>query len=481
MAHVPMRAVEAAPGAESGSGTSTNIGASGNGAGSGSGEDITIPDEPVVDEIQMLPRYTIYAATHAQTPKSAVQAAAAYGSKGGVTTYISVVDRESGHTLAETPNANQHVQSESIFKLFVAAYYLVKNRGYQHTSAKMRDDLSYMIRLSDDAIACRLFRADIIPAIAKRYGLKHTANAAGRVGHWGAARITAHDMAQFMYRAANDPLVGPWLLPVMAKTAVHGVEGFNQDFGLNALSGEHGSKQGWGGDGAANTKYAINSVGYTDRYYVAVLTIAKTYPDPARAVATHAAKLIQASVRASAEGAFVRRAGDSGVYRVAGAAPIFVSSWAAVGGKHRVRTLDSAVWARLRTVPRDGTFVRAGPHGSVYRISGGALIHASAKEVRGKQITKPADGIYYPPNSVTRGAMAAYLYRIAGPSGPAPACSTAPFEDVATDGLFCGVITWIAQEDITYGVGDGTDYDETAPVTRQAMASFLHRVYDHMQ
>ena len=55
-------------------------------------------------------------------------------------------------------------------------------------------------------------------------------------------------MTQFLYRAARDSQVGPWLMPVMAQTDAYGSDGFNQHFGLNALSGVHGSKQGWGDD-----------------------------------------------------------------------------------------------------------------------------------------------------------------------------------------------------------------------------------------
>ncbi len=92
-----------------------------------------------------------------------------------------------------------------------------------------------------------------------------------------------------------------------------------------------------------------------------------------------------------------------------------------------------------------------------------------------------SDGSYGPDRIVTRGAMAAFLYRITGPGHPAPACTSKPFQDVAVGDLFCGVITWAKDHVITYGIGDGTSYGTTRPVTRQAMASFLHRVYmlDH--
>ncbi len=87
------------------------------------------------------------------------------------------------------------------------------------------------------------------------------------------------------------------------------------------------------------------------------------------------------------------------------------------------------------------------------------------------------DGTYRPATNVTRGAMAAYLYRIANPGRAAKKCTTKPFADVSTADTFCAVITWMAGNGITYGVGDGTRYGTTQSVTRQSMASFLRRIF----
>jgi hypothetical protein len=88
-----------------------------------------------------------------------------------------------------------------------------------------------------------------------------------------------------------------------------------------------------------------------------------------------------------------------------------------------------------------------------------------------------SNGTYGPANPVTRGAMAAYLFRIANPGHGAKTCTSKPFADVGITDTFCGVITWMRDNGITYGVGDGTDYGTADLVTRQAMASFLHRTY----
>ena len=236
----------------------------------------------------------------AATPADAVNDAVGYASARSVTSFISVLDRDTGRVAAQTGNAQSQVASESIMKLLLASYYLVLYGGWSSTPDAVKNQLSYMLRYSDDATASALFSANAVPTIAGRYGLGNTSNATDRVGHWGAVRITAADMTHFLFEASQDPEVGPWLLPVMAQTAPSGSDGFNQSFGLNALSGDHGSKQGWGCDSFwTSPSCAIHSVGYTDRYFVAVLQLSNDYPDPMRDTATHAAATIQESTSAA--------------------------------------------------------------------------------------------------------------------------------------------------------------------------------------
>ncbi len=89
-----------------------------------------------------------------------------------------------------------------------------------------------------------------------------------------------------------------------------------------------------------------------------------------------------------------------------------------------------------------------------------------------------ADGVYRPDSPVTRGAMAAFLHRIAT-GRAAPACHGKPYSDVSTGSVFCGVIAWAKKHGVTYGVGNGR-YGTTEPVSRQSMASFLHRIDAHV-
>lgn len=226
---------------------------------------------------------------------AAVASGVAQAAAQGVTSYVSVVDRQTGEVVAETANAHQQVASESVMKLFIASYYAVQAGGSANLSAGRAGQLSTMIRYSDDGVASALFSSAIIPTIAARYGLGETANATNP-GHWGAARITAHDMTTFLYRMSVDPQVGPWLMGLMAQTAPNGSDGFDQAFGFNALSGDHGSKQGWGSDNWTSQPNAVHSVGYTDQWFAAVLQTggSGTYR-LMRDTATTTARLIQAA------------------------------------------------------------------------------------------------------------------------------------------------------------------------------------------
>ena len=85
-----------------------------------------------------------------------------------------------------------------------------------------------------------------------------------------------------------------------------------------------------------------------------------------------------------------------------------------------------------------------------------------------------ADGEFKPDKNVTRMAMAAFLYRLAGEPACTPPAS-ATFTDVPTDHPFFDEIEWLASTGITSGYPDGT-YGTGRNVTRMAMAAFLYRL-----
>jgi len=93
--------------------------------------------------------------------------------------------------------------------------------------------------------------------------------------------------------------------------------------------------------------------------------------------------------------------------------------------------------------------------------------------------TDMGDGTFQfrPAESVSREAMAAFLYRFKGSPAFTPPV-TSPFVDVAPGGSFYKEISWLAANHISTGtdLGDGTfAFRPTESVSREAMAAFLHR------
>ncbi|MFW2512274.1 carbohydrate binding domain-containing protein [Demequina sp. SO4-13] len=85
---------------------------------------------------------------------------------------------------------------------------------------------------------------------------------------------------------------------------------------------------------------------------------------------------------------------------------------------------------------------------------------------------------FRPFRSITRDAMAAFLYRYAGsPDVTLP--DESPFVDITMDNTeFYKEIVWLEQQDITEGwvMADGTEFRPFEPITRDAMAAFLYRM-----
>ncbi|WP_298458840.1 OmpL47-type beta-barrel domain-containing protein [uncultured Cellulomonas sp.] len=80
---------------------------------------------------------------------------------------------------------------------------------------------------------------------------------------------------------------------------------------------------------------------------------------------------------------------------------------------------------------------------------------------------------FYPASPMSRQAMAAFMYRYAGADW-VPAQGTQSFSDVHPTDPFYVQIEWMAEMDLAGGYADGT-FGPTRPVSRQAMAAFLHR------
>ncbi|MCC5952954.1 MAG: S-layer homology domain-containing protein, partial [Acidimicrobiia bacterium] len=84
------------------------------------------------------------------------------------------------------------------------------------------------------------------------------------------------------------------------------------------------------------------------------------------------------------------------------------------------------------------------------------------------------DGTFRPVAPISRQAMAAFLWRMAG-SPEMSVDGDGPFPDVGLEHPFAEAIAWLADEGITGGYEDGT-FRPVAPISRQAMAAFLWRM-----
>lgn len=107
-------------------------------------------------------------------------------------------------------------------------------------------------------------------------------------------------------------------------------------------------------------------------------------------------------------------------------------------------------------------------------VGPGHLFHdAISWMARAGLTTGYADGTFRPTEPVSRQVVAAFLHRLArvAPSPPA----AAPFLDVPLTHPFGEAIAWMTRSGITTGYPDDT-FRPAAPVARQAIAAFLHRL-----
>ena len=70
--------------------------------------------------------------------------------------------------------------------------------------------------------------------------------------------------------------------------------------------------------------------------------------------------------------------------------------------------------------------------------------------------------------------MAAFLYRAAGSPAHTPPPATALRDVTPSSTIFYAEITWVLEQRIATGWGDGT-YRPTEPISREAMAAFVYR------
>lgn len=82
------------------------------------------------------------------------------------------------------------------------------------------------------------------------------------------------------------------------------------------------------------------------------------------------------------DGTFVQVVGQPSIYRIAGGAPTFVSSWDPFGGPQPVAVLSQQQFDSLNPVPADRTFL-VSTSGAIYRVAGGSPILVGSWSVFG--------------------------------------------------------------------------------------------------
>lgn len=183
------------------------------------------------------------------------------------------------------------------------------------------------------------------------------------------------------------------------------------------------------------------------------------------------------------------------VFRVPGPAPDFVDVPEGHPFHAAIRWLAEA-GISTGTVTEDGVMFRPGDAVSrqamaafVYRYAGADFVpgegvqtfpdvpashpfHVEIEWMAAQGLASGySDGTFGPGNTVSRQAMASFLHRLAGE----PASSgEVTFSDVPTDHRFAEAIAWLVESEVATGYPDNT-FGPTNAISRQAMAAFLHR------
>lgn len=109
-------------------------------------------------------------------------------------------------------------------------------------------------------------------------------------------------------------------------------------------------------------------------------------------------------------------------------------------------------------------------------VSRGGEVERAVRWLAANGITTGVGGdpaVFAPGGPVTRGQMAAFLWRMMDKAGAPPECG---FEDVSAASFYASAVCWLKAEGITVGTGDGSTYSPDLPVTRSQMARFLWRL-----
>jgi hypothetical protein len=238
--------------------------------------------DPTAPTTSTLPSFvdtiTAAPAASASRTRSAVTAAVQAAAAKGITQSVVVLDRKTGKTIVSVDD-DREVPAVSIAKLLFATDELVQAGGGAHLDADDAADLFDMIRRSNDDLADVYYgyhgESAIVQRVADEYHLTGT-EPAPDPRYWGGITVTAEDIASLLRQTLADPAIGPYLAAPMKAASHTAADGYDQEFGMNAVA-RAGSKQGWGC--CLGGVVAIHSAGFTTDRIVVVLSTA--LPDAA--------------------------------------------------------------------------------------------------------------------------------------------------------------------------------------------------------
>jgi hypothetical protein len=164
--------------------------------------------------------------------------------------------------------------------------------------------------------------------------------------------------------------------------------------------------------------------GHEDTYGGVTLNIDSDEVNGPTAAVTPPPKVTTA---APPNGTFVMITGTQTLYRIAGGAPMYVSDWAALGGPQAYTSMTQKQLSGLSPLPANGTFLTTST-GGIYRVAGGAPLWVSSWNIFGgvetsiaidqwdlDNITKPAAHLRtVPANGTFLKTVTGTLYRVAG-------------------------------------------------------------------
>lgn len=137
------------------------------------------------------------------------------------------------------------------------------------------------------------------------------------------------------------------------------------------------------------------------------------------------------------DGTFIAGTPSGKVYRIAGGAPLYVSTWNSYGGAQPVQVIYDAaidqagnggIWKNLNRYPANGTFISNIANGRVYRIAYGAPLYVSTWDhFGGPQPTTSIDPFEFreyqhlrrvPADGFLRGVPSGRIFRVVGDGRP---------------------------------------------------------------